>query len=155
MSRLLRAWGVKVLRDESSRIIIRGSYVRIIGLRDVRTEKIKLQKAFEDVSDDEFGLIMAHNPDSIDILRRYAKRNGGLPAELIISGHTHGGQIRLPLIGPLGRTSKMGFLAGFYEISGLRMYVNRGIGTVTSPFRINSPPEVTLHTITGTGEPQS
>lgn len=90
-------------------------------------------------------ILLCHAPD-------YASRLSAMPAgqsvSLMLSGHTHGGQIRLPLIGPLvlpigGRQ----YPEGPYRLGHMQLYVNRGLGTVGVPFRLDCPPEITLHTL--------
>ena len=90
-------------------------------------------------------ILLCHAPD-------YASRLSAMPAgqavSLMLSGHTHGGQIRLPLIGPIvlpigGRL----YPEGPYRLGSLQLYVNRGLGTVGVPFRLDCPPEITLHTL--------
>jgi hypothetical protein len=66
----------------------------------------------------------------------------------MLSGHSHGGQIRLPLIGalvlpPLGRK----YVEGTFQLGRMQLYVNRGIGTIGVPFRFDCPPEITVHTL--------
>jgi predicted MPP superfamily phosphohydrolase len=66
----------------------------------------------------------------------------------MLSGHTHGGQIRLPYIGPL-ILPPMGqqYIEGLFQFEHLQLYVNRGIGTVGPPFRLNCPAELTHFTL--------
>ena len=68
--------------------------------------------------------------------------------DLMLSGHSHGGQIRLPLVGPLV-LPPMGKLypEGLFRFEKLQLYVNRGIGTVGVPFRLNCPAEITHFTL--------
>jgi predicted MPP superfamily phosphohydrolase len=66
----------------------------------------------------------------------------------MLAGHTHGGQIRLPLFGPvalpeLGRK----YVEGWFRFGRLQLYVNRGLGTVGVPIRLNCPPEIALLTL--------
>ena len=87
-------------------------------------------------------IVLAHEPDSFDRLTdsRIA---------LQLSGHTHGGQIRLPFVGALHVPSwGKKYEAGLYERDGRRLYVNRGIGTVSKHYRVNCPPEITLLELT-------
>jgi predicted MPP superfamily phosphohydrolase len=68
--------------------------------------------------------------------------------DLMLSGHTHGGQVRLPLIGPVvlppvGRK----YVHGLFRFENMQLYVNRGIGAVGLPFRLNCPPEITILTL--------
>jgi len=68
--------------------------------------------------------------------------------DLMLSGHTHGGQVRLPFLGPLILPS-MGkkYVEGLFHFDHLQLYVNRGVGTVGLPFRFNCPSELTEHTL--------
>jgi predicted MPP superfamily phosphohydrolase len=66
----------------------------------------------------------------------------------MLSGHSHGGQIRLPFLGPMvlppmGRR----YPEGLFRFNQMQLYVNRGLGTVGVPFRLNCPPEVTVLTL--------
>jgi predicted MPP superfamily phosphohydrolase len=72
----------------------------------------------------------------------------GQSVKLMLSGHTHGGQIRLPFIGamqlpPMGKK----YVEGWFQRGGLQLYVNRGLGAVGVPFRFDCPPEITLFTL--------
>ena len=86
-------------------------------------------------------LFLVHEPDYVDIFRHHPR----FPlVDLMLSGHSHGGQIRLPVIGPLV-LPPMGkqYPQGLYHIDRMQLYVNRGIGTVGLPFRLNCPAEIT------------
>jgi predicted MPP superfamily phosphohydrolase len=90
-------------------------------------------------------LFMAHEPDFADVLRRHPRFPG---VDLMLSGHTHGGQIRLPFAGPLilpplGRK----YVHGLFQIDRMQLYVNRGLGTVGIPFRLDCKPEITEITL--------
>ncbi|HYK36668.1 metallophosphoesterase [Alloacidobacterium sp.] len=91
--------------------------------------------------DNERVILMAHEPD---ILPRVAKHG----FDLMLSGHTHGGQVRLPFLPPL-HLPPMGvdYVEGYFRLGQTQLYVNRGIGTVGLPFRLNCPPEITLITL--------
>ena len=90
-------------------------------------------------------ILMCHEPDYIDTLSldpRFAAVN------LMLSGHSHGGQVRLPVAGPLilpplGRK----YVQGLYQVGGTKLYVNRGIGTVGLPFRFHCPSEISHFTL--------
>ena len=91
-------------------------------------------------------IYMVHEPDYIDVFRNHPR----FPlVDLMLSGHSHGGQIRLPLVGPLV-LPPMGkqYVEGLYQIDKMQLYVNRGIGTVGLPFRLNCPAEITDITLT-------
>jgi uncharacterized protein len=86
-------------------------------------------------------ILMVHEPDYADHVVHHPR----FPlVDLMLSGHSHGGQVRLPLIGPLilpplGRK----YFAGRYQLGHMQLYVNRGIGTVGLPIRLNCPAELT------------
>jgi len=77
-----------------------------------------------------------------------ADRLGDRHFDLILAGHSHGGQVRLPLWGSIIVPRGVGrYDLGYYETAGGPLYVNPGIGTYRLPFRFNCPPELTLITI--------
>jgi predicted MPP superfamily phosphohydrolase len=88
---------------------------------------------------------MCHAPDYADVL---LADPAGSAVNLMLSGHTHGGQIRIPFVAPLA-LPPMGkiYVEGFFRVGNMQLYVNRGIGTVNLPVRFNCPPELTLHTL--------
>jgi hypothetical protein len=90
---------------------------------------------------------MCHAPDYAD---KVLQHPAGKAIDLMISGHTHGGQIRLPLVGAL-ELPELGkkYVEGWFRLGDMRLYVNRGIGTVGLPFRLDCPPEITVMTLQG------
>jgi len=88
-------------------------------------------------------ILLAHEPDVIDQFSHAA------PITLQLSGHTHGGQIRLPWLGTLV-LPKLGekYVHGLYRVNGSQLYTNRGLGMVSMPIRFNCPPEITELTLT-------
>jgi hypothetical protein len=87
-------------------------------------------------------LLMCHAPDFVDYLADHPVSRS---IALVLSGHTHGGQVRLPLLGamrlpPGGRK----YVEGWFGLGSMQLYVNRGIGAVGVPFRFNCRPEITL-----------
>lgn len=90
-------------------------------------------------------IYLVHEPDYIDIFQHHPR----FPlVDVMLSGHTHGGQLRLPLIGPLV-LPPMGkkYVEGLFQFGHMQLYVNRGIGTVGLPFRLNCPSEITSITL--------
>lgn len=92
-------------------------------------------------------LLMCHGPDYMDEFRMHPAAQS---VSLVLSGHTHGGQIRLPFIGALrlppgGRK----YVEGLFQVGPMQLYVNRGIGSVGVPFRFDCRPEITLFTLRG------
>jgi hypothetical protein len=98
----------------------------------------------------DFTLLLAHDPDQAERVRRVCDR-----VDLIVSGHTHGGQVRLPFVGAVRNPSQHDEL---YE-EGLRrrpwtqVYTSRGVGTVHIPVRFLCRPEVAMLTLTGAPRP--
>ena len=90
-------------------------------------------------------VLMCHGPDYVDELAGHAI---GRATGLVLSGHTHGGQVRVPFFGPL-TLPEMGrkYVEGLFRVGEMQLYVNRGLGTVGVPFRFDCPPEITLITL--------
>lgn len=90
-------------------------------------------------------ILLAHEPDYADNVRRHPR----FPfIDLMLSGHSHGGQLRLPVVGPL-ILPPMGqkYVHGLYRFEHMQLYVNRGLGTTGIPFRLNCSPEITHMTL--------
>jgi hypothetical protein len=90
-------------------------------------------------------IFLVHEPDYIDIFQHHPR----FPlVDLMLSGHSHGGQIRLPLVGPLV-LPPMGkhYVQGLFHFGKMQLYVNRGLGTVGLPLRLNCPSEITHITL--------
>ncbi len=90
-------------------------------------------------------LLLCHEPDFVDQLLQHPAAPS---VQLMLSGHTHGGQVRLPFLPPmalppLGRK----YIEGLFRLQNIQLYVNRGLGTVGVPFRLNCPPEITEITL--------
>jgi predicted MPP superfamily phosphohydrolase len=88
---------------------------------------------------------MCHEPDYVDHVIRHPR----FPwIDVMLSGHTHGGQVRLPVLGPL-ILPPMGkkYIDGSFRFGDMELYVNRGLGTVGLPFRLNCPAEITHFTL--------
>lgn len=93
------------------------------------------------LGDKETVIVLAHEPDILPEIAKYG-------VDLMLSGHTHGGQVRVPFLPPafLPEYGKH-YLAGWFRYGATQLYVNRGIGTIGLPFRLNCPPEITLLTL--------
>ena len=137
--------GICVLDNENLRIERDGAYIRLVGIDDLTVGRDDLQKALADTAPEETRVLLSHNPRII----REAARAG---IELILSGHTHGGQINWRLLTGredrkvrrwLQRPSRR-FMRGHTQLGGTQLYVNRGLGTVVVPLRYGCPPEITL-----------
>jgi uncharacterized protein len=144
----LRASGINVLRNSFLPIERGSGRMWLAGLDDPLAGRPDLDASIpENIRNvrNEPVVLMCHAPDYATRVRSHA---AGQAVDLMLSGHTHGGQIRLPLIGalvlpPMGRR----FVEGWFQLGKMGLYVNRGIGTIGVPFRLDCPPEITLFTL--------
>ncbi len=137
--------GILVLRNQGITIRREGAEIRVIGVDDYWSQSFNLQKALRDLPMDETRILLCHNPDVNDEWSGATDRG----VDLILSGHTHGGQINIPWIGAPFLPSRFGqkYRAGAVRDGKRWTYVNRGAGTLIFPFRLNCPPEITLHVL--------
>jgi len=128
------------LQRNGQRIVVAG--VRHSG-RVTRRMRSSVRKALRGVDPNDFLIFIAHSPDYF----RMAAQRG---ADLVLSGDTHGGQIRLPILGPLLMSKcKLGgeFDMGHVERFGSQLYVTRGVGSTGPPFRLLCRPEISVLTL--------
>jgi uncharacterized protein len=138
---VLRAAGIQVLSNQSLPIERDGARFWLGGVDDVLGQTADLDATLHPVPADEAAILLAHEPDYADHVARY-------PVDLQLSGHSHGGQVRLPLLPPLFLPElARKYIWGLYKIGGLTLYTNPGLGTVGVPVRWNCPPEITLLTL--------
>lgn len=140
--------GVTLLRNSYVPVERRGARLWVAGLDDALVGKPDLEAAIPvDIRNrgHEPVILLCHEPDYADVV---ARQPAGQAVDLVLSGHTHGGQVRFPLIPPvqlppLGRK----YVEGWFRVGSMRLFVNRGLGTVGVPFRLNCPPEIALFTL--------
>ncbi len=144
----LVANGITVLNNSYMPLERHGSRIWLVGLDDPVCGRPDLDaaipKSIRSVPHEPI-VVMCHAPDYADDL--VVHPSGG-SIGLILSGHTHGGQVRLPLVGALDLPPKgKKYIEGWFKIGSMQLYVNRGIGTVGVPFRFDCPPEITSITL--------
>jgi len=136
---LLTETSITVLHNQTTTIPIKDGYLNLTGLGEYSLGRCDPNKAFEGRSMDP-GIILMHNPDGTPLLKNF-------PGDIILCGHTHGGQINLPLIWKkLTLLENPQFKKGLLKVDQKWMYINRGLGGVL-PFRLFSPPELLLLTL--------
>lgn len=139
----LKEHGIPTLLNASVALEREGQRLWLAGLGSACLGAAHPERAIPKaaLADKEAIIVMAHEPDILPQVSRYN-------ADLMLSGHTHGGQIRLPFLPPLalpdfGRV----YIEGLFQHGPTQLYVNRGIGAVGVPFRLNCPPEITVLTL--------
>jgi predicted MPP superfamily phosphohydrolase len=138
---LIRQSGLELLHNESRILDVRGRKIALTGLGDCYAMEADPRKAFDaPAPSDAVRVVLSHNPDTKVMLEPY-------PWDLMLSGHTHGGQFCLPLIGaPFAPVEDKRFIAGLYRWSNRWLHITKGVGNVWG-MRFNCRPEVSLLTI--------
>lgn len=142
--------GVVVLEDATTEISLDGDTITLTGVNDPSYQtdylfgdsETVMNGKLQEISDaeNEFTVLLSHRPELFEI---YADNN----MDLVLSGHAHGGQFRLPFVGGLVAPNQGLFPkydAGLYTEENTNMVVSRGIGNSILPFRFNNRPEVIL-----------
>ena len=144
----LQSSGIPVLRNANIPLERGGARIWLAGLDDPVEGRPDPEKAIpERIRNvpNEPVVLMCHAPDYADFLLAHP---AGASVDLMLSGHTHGGQVRLPFVGAmelpiLGKK----YVEGWFRFGRMQLYVNRGVGTVGLPFRFDCPPEITVFTL--------
>lgn len=144
ISPILANVNIPLLLDQHHPIERAGQRLWLCGTLDPVSHTPDLNAAIPEKPDGPV-LLMSHGPDYADEVLAHPR---GPLVDVMFSGHSHGGQVRLPFLSPLhlpegGRK----YFEGLYRLNRLQLYVNRGIGAVGVPFRLNCPPEITLFTL--------
>lgn len=143
VTELLQSAGFQVLRNESYLMKQGGAIMAVAGLDDLLHGKPEPEKALQGVPDGTFTILLMHEPDYADTAQNY-------PFSLQLSGHSHGGQIRFPIIGaPFTPYGSQKYINGLYytDDKAMPVYVNRGFGETVMPFRLLCRPELTVLTL--------
>ncbi len=134
---LFRAEGITVLVNQGMRFENNGAAFWLAGVDDTMVGLEDLPLALAGSSTTEFKLLLAHNP----IILRRAARAG---VDLVLSGHTHGGQVSLRAERSASGRPRRRLLKGLARQGETQIYITRGLGTVVLPVRFGCPPEVSL-----------
>ena len=143
----LNAVGIRVLENDVARIDQQGQSLWIAGVADAWTRKPDIAGTLQKVTDDGPVIILTHNPDIFP--------NVPARVSLTLAGHTHGGQVNIPFIGPPQVPSKYGqrYAIGHIVEDNRHLFVTPGIGTSIIPVRFRVPPEISILTITAQPAP--
>lgn len=138
MPAALAKQGFTVLKDQRTRIELRGEQMDVAGLRFWTRRPQDVARVLRNTRT-ETTLLLAHDP-------RRLREAAALNVPAVLSGHTHGGQVVVPGVGPVFKRY-FPVLEGVGGAENTSIFVSRGIGTIYVPVRINCPPEVALVTL--------
>lgn len=136
--RALREAGATVLENATTELTYRGTRFCVAGLADATTRRPDMYATLRGVPPDQPILLLSHNPDTFPQVPPRVS--------LTVSGHTHGGQVSIPLLRGLAIPSRYGarYARGHVVEDGRHLFVTSGIGTSRWPIRLGRPPEVVV-----------
>ena len=135
--------GVDIIDNRAVSLVRGGERLWLAGVGDMWEDEQDLSGALNRVPLDEPAVLLTHNPD-------YAEEMDDARVKLMLAGHSHGGQICPPLMGPLKVPNKMKYAMGLVRTTVSQIYISRGIGMSILPFRFNCRPEMPVFELTGT-----
>jgi uncharacterized protein len=138
MPAALTARHIHVLKDARTRLQIRGASLEVAGIRYWTRRPAEIARVLRKTTDTV--LLLAHDP-------RRLTEAAALDVPAVLSGHTHGGQVLVPGIGPIVTRKRFPIIQGVGTQENTAIFVSRGVGTVYVPVRINCPPEVAVVTL--------
>jgi predicted MPP superfamily phosphohydrolase len=132
--------GIRVLQNEAVSLSRDQEHLHLVGVQDLWSRVCDLERAFADLPPEVPCVVLAHNPRTVELL-------DGRRCDLMLSGHTHGGQVHVPGLGrpTLSRRARR-FAAGMYRYRQSHVYVNKGVG-FGFRFRFGVRPEVAVLTL--------
>jgi uncharacterized protein len=130
------------LTNQAQCLTLAGQNLWLAGIDDLLCGQPDLELALEEVPDNEAVVLLSHNPDLAELMP-------DARVDLIVSGHTHGGQIYLPGFGASWLPSMYGqkYIAGLVQGPASQVFISRGLGESGIPLRLNCPPEINLLTL--------
>lgn len=157
LSGMLSAAGVRMIDndrvwlDSATRSVVyrdpgEGS-LAFVGVGDLTDGAVDVDRAFDGVRDGTARIVLAHNPDTAEIVD--LNREGSPRVDLMVSGHTHGGQVKIPFLGTPIVPSWYGqkYAGGLVEGPAFRVLISRGVGMSMLPVRVGVPPEISVITL--------
>ena len=128
---------ITVLHNSARRIEVNGKPMQLVGLGDLWAQELNGQKTFENAEKLMTTVVLSHNPDSKSAVADFGW-------DLMLCGHTHGGQCKLPFFGtPFAPVIDKRYVAGLKEWRGRWIHVTKGVGNLHG-MRFNCRPEVSL-----------
>lgn len=144
----IKARGIPILNNKNTQVEVNGAVVNLAGIADHYTGHHDLNKAFEGISREYYTILLSHAPLVI-------QNDQAASADLILSGHTHGGQIRFPFVGGViapGEELFPKYDKGTFEFApNSYLYIDAGLGTSILPIRFMNQSQMTMVTVKGEG----
>jgi predicted MPP superfamily phosphohydrolase len=143
VNRAFRDAGVALLDDEQATVSFDRHRIAVLGIPDAEVERPEPAALIESLPADQPTIIVSHDPVWFETVRS--------PSHLMLSGHTHGGQVRLPFIGPVTNRSRAPLRWSYGHIveDSRQMIVTSGLGSSVLPIRIGVPPEIVVLDLDG------
>jgi hypothetical protein len=138
--RAIESYGVEMLTNESVALSLDGDRsIRLLGIDDIKYGRPDWDAVMSEVEPDSIKILASHNPDAVS-----AAENRGI--DLVLSAHTHGGQVRLPFFGPLMLPTHIGrqFDRGLFAYGNTYLFITPGVGESGPRARLFCPPEISL-----------
>ncbi len=132
--------GALTLMNHATTIERRGQHLALLGVDDGGAGRFDLARARERSRDTATRVLLSHTPDALPFAQR-------CDVDVMLSGHTHGGQVRAPGIPPITTHTRGRFVDGIYRAGRTTAFVGRGVGVVCVPLRAFCPPHVPLVTL--------
>jgi hypothetical protein len=140
VQKLLADSGIQLLQNRSARVQVRSAAFSLVGLGDFWADELDSKPAFASADPGNPIVLLSHNPDSKDVLHNHTW-------DLMLSGHTHGGQVILPFDGPrFAPVADKRYVAGLRDWGWRQIHVSRGVGSIGG-VRFRCRPEVSLLTV--------
>lgn len=137
---LLNQTPFQLLNNKTLLVSYKGRCINICGLEEYSLGRFNPEAAFKNYDERYPGIILSHNPDTLEILKHY-------PGNVVLSGHTHGGQVNLPILWKrFTRIEHLQYKRGLKALGKKWAYINRGISSIMK-FRWFAAPELTLLTL--------
>jgi uncharacterized protein len=143
LRRAITKYGIRDLTNSSQWIESGSDRLLVGGVDDLWYGQPDLDRAIQPATPEDVVVLLSHNPD-------FAEKLNDARVKLVLSGHTHGGQIYLPIIGSPWTPSRYGkkYLKGLVQAPQTQVFVSGGVGCVGVPMRFGSRPEINLLTLT-------
>ncbi len=133
--------GLPELRNRRVPLERGGARIWLAGVGDLWEDEQDLERALHGVPEDEVAILLTHNPD-------YADEMDDPRVKLMLAGHSHGGQVSLPLLGPVALPCRRKYTKGLVQTDVSQIYISRGLGMATVPFRLCCRPELPVIELT-------